>query len=234
MRFKYYLRGIGIGITFATLLLTISFYFGKDSLIKESLTDEEIIEKATALGMVMPEENLIEETEDETEDETGDEAATEAVPDEQVPASGEQSTGETEVSDEEEVLETTETKEENLQEDVVDNSKSNLKNTEDVNTTVTYIPFSVRGGESSEVVSKHLYKAGLVDSADAFNKYLAKLNLDNLVKTGTFYIKEGSSYDDIVALLVNKEVRQTSLPSAPEAPTPPEAPEKPTTPKAGE
>ena len=33
MRFKYYLRGIGIGITLATLLLTISFYFGRDNLV---------------------------------------------------------------------------------------------------------------------------------------------------------------------------------------------------------
>ena len=37
MRLKYYLRGLGIGIVLATLLLSISFYFGKDSLAKGSL-----------------------------------------------------------------------------------------------------------------------------------------------------------------------------------------------------
>ena len=41
MRLKYYLRGLGIGIVLATLLLSISFYFGKDSLAKRELSDQE-------------------------------------------------------------------------------------------------------------------------------------------------------------------------------------------------
>ncbi|MBQ3773446.1 MAG: hypothetical protein II833_03565, partial [Pseudobutyrivibrio sp.] len=69
----------------------------------------------------------------------------------------------------------------------------------------------------------------LVDNAKDFNAYLNKLDVDNLVKTGTFYIQQGSSYDDIVALLVNKSERTTTPPKAQEPPT---APEKPSTPKA--
>ena len=73
MRIKYYIRGIGIGIIFATLVLTISFYFGKGSFAKEKLSDEEIIERATELGMVMEattEEGTEEGTEENTEEDS--------------------------------------------------------------------------------------------------------------------------------------------------------------------
>ncbi|SDB10935.1 YceG-like family protein [Pseudobutyrivibrio sp. YE44] len=211
MRLKYYLRGIGIGITFATLLLTVSFYFGRDSLLKDTISDEEIIERATELGMTMPEEEIssqdkgsdkndIETTEepDVSLEESSEEASTE-IAEEAVPTSGENAT------------------------------ETATESSED--TSVTYIPFSVKPGQSSEVICKNLEKAGLVDSADKFNKYLNSLKVDNLVKTGTFYIQSGASYDDIVALLVNKKVRTTTPPKAQEAE---QAPEKPKTPKAGE
>jgi cytoskeletal protein RodZ len=69
MKLKYYMRGIGIGVIFATLLLTISFYFGSTGISSKEMTDEEIIEKATELGMVMPEEDS-EESEEEATEET--------------------------------------------------------------------------------------------------------------------------------------------------------------------
>jgi hypothetical protein len=77
MRLKYYLRGIGIGVIFATLLLSISFYFGGNDFSSKEMTDEEIIEKATELGMVMPEDS----EEDEATDETSSEEETEATSD---------------------------------------------------------------------------------------------------------------------------------------------------------
>ena len=219
MRFKYYLRGIGIGVTLATLLLTISFYFGRDALTKEKLTDEEIIQKATALGMVMPE----------------GEETTEQIEEESVPEAGpEDETAESEAIEDTEAIETGEDVVEQKAEEkytldqAIEDAKAEKENSSD---TVTYVAFSIKGGESSEMISKNLYKKGLVDSAEDFNKYLAKLKVDDIISTGSFYIPQGSSYDDIVALLVNKEVRTTSPPKAPEAP---KAPDKPATPKAGE
>lgn len=62
MRFKYYLRGLGIGIMVATVILSISF-----ALRKDDLSDAEIMRRAEELGMVMPgSENEI-GTEEETE-----------------------------------------------------------------------------------------------------------------------------------------------------------------------
>lgn len=185
MRFKYYLRGIGIGITLATLLLTISFYFGRDNLVKSTLSDEEIIKQATALGMVMPES-----AEDAGEANEAD--ATEAIESEEVVNVEETISADAAISDEQVPLAGNET--------------------EEADETITYVPFTVRGGESSEVISSHLKDAGLVDDADAFNKYLHTCKVDNLIQNGTFYVKQGSEYDDLVSILVNKDVRTTSPP----------------------
>ena len=48
MKLKYYLRGVGIGIIFATIVMTVS------SLVhKYNISDEYIIKEAKKLGMVM-------------------------------------------------------------------------------------------------------------------------------------------------------------------------------------
>ena len=50
MKLKYYLRGLGIGIIVTTIILVSCF-----SMQKPKMTDEQIIEKAAQLGMIMPE-----------------------------------------------------------------------------------------------------------------------------------------------------------------------------------
>lgn len=49
MRFKYYLRGAGIGVIAATLILSVAFLF------HDNISDEEVIRRAMKLGMVMQE-----------------------------------------------------------------------------------------------------------------------------------------------------------------------------------
>lgn len=53
MRFKYYLRGCGLGILFTSIVLTVAFHTRG---VKE-ISDEEVIRRAEALGMVMDEES---------------------------------------------------------------------------------------------------------------------------------------------------------------------------------
>ncbi|MBP3260785.1 hypothetical protein [Pseudobutyrivibrio sp.] len=190
MRLKYYIRGIGIGIIFATLLLTISFYFGKDTIAKETISDAEIIKRATELGMVMTEEGLEENVGEDIPEESEEEIIADNDNN-----NIDESKAETSTDNVNEIAETLEN-----------------PNTEDSTVEYTYVPFTVKGGESSEMVSKNLKKAGLIDSVDDFNKYLNKLKVDHLIQAGTFYVKEGSSYDDLVALLVNKDSRTTTPP----------------------
>lgn len=56
MKLKYYLRGAGVGIVFATLIMLVVC-----STNKNNISDDEIIRRAMKLGMVMP------STEDDSE-----------------------------------------------------------------------------------------------------------------------------------------------------------------------
>jgi hypothetical protein len=69
MKLKYYLRGLGIGIILTTLILTISR-------VNHKMSDQEIINKAMELGMVMKEDpkgNLYDVLGEESSDTKGDE-----------------------------------------------------------------------------------------------------------------------------------------------------------------
>ena len=61
MKLKYYVRGLGIGIVFATLLCVISFKVSG----KTDMSDTEVIKRAEALGMIMKTDILKEETSEE-------------------------------------------------------------------------------------------------------------------------------------------------------------------------
>ena len=199
MRLKYYLRGIGIGIIFATLLLTISFYFGRDALGKRELTDEEIIARAEELGMVMSEADTSSEEELDASQEEAADTATD------IDSSDVEFQDDTTQADDSTTAEATAT-------DAPASDTEAEEDDESEDTTVTYVPFTVRGGESSDTVAYNLYKQGLVDSSDKFNKYMNSLGVDNRIQAGTFYVKQGSSYDDLIALLVNKDTRTTTPP----------------------
>ena len=53
MKFKYYLRGCGIGILFTTIILMISFHSGKNQ-----MTDSQVMERASELGMITTQEMI--------------------------------------------------------------------------------------------------------------------------------------------------------------------------------
>jgi len=192
MRLKYYLRGIGIGIIFTTLLLSVSFYFGQANYKKEELTDQEIIQRATELGMVMADEQG---TEDNTKEDSNIENDTEL----------EESADDTSIGNKES------TDEDLSLDDAIEAEKDSEPSSD---TTVTYVPFTINSGESSDMVAAKLYKAGLVNSADEFNSYMNKLGVDDRIQAGTFYVQENSTYDDLISLLVNKDIRTTSNPES--------------------
>ena len=54
MKFKYYLRGLGIGILISTIILSISF-----AMKKNDLSDDEIIARAKELGMINQSRQMI-------------------------------------------------------------------------------------------------------------------------------------------------------------------------------
>ena len=69
MKFKYYLRGVGIGVLITTIILVIAF-----SLTGNKMSDKEVIARAKKLGMVMADSTDDNKTvkEDQEEKDTSD------------------------------------------------------------------------------------------------------------------------------------------------------------------
>lgn len=183
MRLKYYVRGVGVGIIITTLVLIIAFAFKSPS-----VSDEDIIKRATELGMVMQEKEPVEQENKEEIDNTEDTDLSESVDD-------------TEKNAADKFLE-------NIESEKTENESEADGSTE----VVTYVPFTVSPGQSSNSVSENLYKAGLVDNADDFNSYLNELGIDDLIQSGTFYVSSNSTYDDIAAALVTKQDKRMTTP----------------------
>jgi len=197
VKLKYYLRGLGVGIIASTIILLVTF-----SGHKSSLTNQQIIDRAQKLGMVMSDTksgNAKEKIPKGTETEK---QSTETSSAERLKSSEANNAG-------------TETEKKNTAADTAtqttaDNStastpatnngseQSNTKNQEES------VQIQINAGDSSDRVADTLYKSGLVDSAQKFNSYLEKQGYDRKLKTGTYSIKKGMSYSQVISSLLKK------------------------------
>ena len=64
-----------------------------------------------------------------------------------------------------------------------------------------YIIISVEGGNGSEIVSRKLYEAGLVNSAIEFNQYLVKNGYDRKLKVGNHEIPADATEEEMAKIL---------------------------------
>lgn len=182
MKFKYYLRGLGIGILISTIILSISF-----AMKKNDLSDDEIIARAKELGMVM--------------EDTGKDTIPKATETEdEIPKSTEGSSN-TEQTD----VQPGTTDSGETPQDAGADGADVVQPSQDGNNVVQK-EFTVEVGDSSNAVAQRLQEAGLVDNADAFNKYMVDNNYANFVLPGTVTIPEGAGYEEIAGILTDKTI----------------------------
>ncbi|MDE5778621.1 MAG: endolytic transglycosylase MltG [Lachnospiraceae bacterium] len=195
MEFKYFLRGLGTGIIFASIIFLI-VYSGNN---QQKMSDAEIKKRAQELGMEEkddPIKDLISttdskessgksseeestdidssdkgsDTEEEVKEDNTKEIPTEAADDEN------KSTEETTAQDKaaEVSLKESETKAEEID-----------------------IEFSIRKGDTSYPVSLRLKDLGIIDSAEEFDTYLVKHDYANRLRVGDYTLKRGMDYQSI-------------------------------------
>lgn len=172
MKLKYYLRGLGVGIICTAIIMGIALS-GKE---KEKLTDAEIVERARLLGMVMAEEEKIEEPKELEEEE------------QDAPV------GEENQNKQENQIPKIENQEPTVPETPVEQPvvEPEIK-------TIEVLP-----GDYSDVVSRKLFEAGLISDAEAFNKYLMDSGQDQDIMVGAHQIPMGVSEDEIIKILGEK------------------------------
>ncbi|MBR5579217.1 MAG: hypothetical protein IKW28_09520 [Lachnospiraceae bacterium] len=211
MNLKYYMRGVGTGIIFTTMIFLA---FDKP----KALTDAEIKLRAAALGMV--EENSLMSEADAIAKEEGPEEnneQTDAVDNnvdssqDTVAEAEEQSVKEeeeknlspsTEASDSESHLIT---KEESVVENYEDPQFSEEKNDstgeEIAQQDKEYVSFIVETGDVARTVSTKLYEAGLIESVEEYSNFLSGNSYSYRIRAGEYQIPVGADYQEIANIL---------------------------------
>lgn len=208
MKVKYYLRGLGIGIILTTLLLTLGSP-------KEKLSDQEVIDRAEKLGMVMKEENPdLEQILKEINPSASPAGASVTPSPESSPVPTAEPTltptqaptpepttaptpQPTAVPTEEPVQPTIEP--------TPSIAGSGTPETDKGQSGTSEITFTVKSGMSSGMVSELLKEVGLVDDADDFNNYIEKSGKASIIRVGTYTMPKGSSYKEIVTKITTKQ-----------------------------
>ncbi len=198
MKFKYYLRGCGIGILCTAIILMISFRSDKGQ-----MTDSQVMERTSELGMIAPGEK-VPETENsqaaeltDTEkvvkkSETGKTKGTESVSE-----TGEKNTEELEVVPDFDTEEknTDSKKDASKKDDKSSDSKKTQKEEK--------IVLEIKRGDVCRTISENLAAIGMVEDAEKFRKYMQKNGYDHQINVGSFELKKGMSYEEIAKTITS-------------------------------
>ena len=184
MKLKYYLRGLGIGIIVTTIILVSCF-----SMQKPKMTDAQIIEKASQLGMIMPEQDSVVAAQTETTDPE----ETQQKNEQQVAAEEAQQETEqqTEVPKEQATEET--------QQDAPSEDTENAENEE----SAQQEPFTlvVNRGDVCRTMCENLAANGVIDDSEGLRKYLSEVGYASFISAGTYQIPYHASYEEITNIL---------------------------------
>ena len=198
MKFKYYLRGCGLGILVASIVLMVSFHSQN-----KTMDDTAVMERASELGMIMPETEIV---------------STEA--DSQLPESGTQST-DTDFSSNKNQKQNTkdsqnktdgssqkEEKDTQMASDDKTGSGNNKdtesKKKEDKQEESEEITVEIKKGEVCRQLAEELEQIGLVEDAETFRKYMQQLGYDDRIKVGTYTLKRGMTEKEIADTFVEE------------------------------
>lgn len=197
MKLKYYLRGLGIGMAVTALILGISFS-DRQGQEAQTLTDEQIRERASELGMVDSSELTLAALQNSAqpqitmEPEVTEESKLTADPE---TTTEPEATAESETMTEPEATAEPEmtTKPEATKEPEL------ITAPEQSQTTIT-----IKKGSDSGSVSRMFYEAGLVENAKAFDNYLCNNGYSRSINPGIYEIAPGTSEEEIAKIITGK------------------------------
>lgn len=198
MKFKYYLRGCGIGILFTAIILMISFRSDKNQ-----MTDSQVMERASELGMITPEATVPETEDTQLAEPTNTEPI--AMNTENDKNKDTESVQDTESKDTEEleVVPDFDTEEKNT-DSKKDASKKDDKSSDSKKTQKEEkIVLEIKRGDVCRTISENLVALEMVEDAEEFRKYMQKNGYDHQINVGSFELKKGMSYEEIAKTITS-------------------------------
>ncbi len=185
MKFRYFLRGLGLGILFSSIIF-LAAYQGNSA---KKLTDDEIIRRAKELGMVeedAPLKGLL-STEDKGTQENGE-------------AGREKDTKQDNTAEGSTTQEAATTTEEKTSEEASQKDSDSVQNTtekEDMDQNKEKVTLTIEGGASSYPICQRLQELGMIDSAEEFDSYLVEQGYASRIRVGTHTLSKGMSFYEI-------------------------------------
>lgn len=192
MRLKYYLRGLGLGIIFAVIIMMIGFHGNK-----QSMSDTEIIEKAKTLGMVEA-KNISGTVADEYNSEKTDSSATNSD------ASSQKAETEQDSQMQDSQTAQEDTQQEDTQQEAAQPAADAKQETVEPQDAVTTYTISVTSQDTCRTIAEKLKALNLVDDAEQFRIYMGQKGAVHFIADGEHVIPQGASYDDIITILTQK------------------------------
>lgn len=198
MKLKYYLRGIGTGMIVTTLILAISFSFRKPE-----MTDEEIRQRAQALGMVMQEDSQT--TEEKKVQETEEQGT--MTPPADTQATGQEAPSVGTPTAEQEVLPpdagtTAQTPQEPAQPDNAQGTSENDVPADQSGKTGGSFHLVIESGDVCRIVCEKLQKNGLIADAQAMRSHMSELGYANSIRAGAYEIPYGLTMEEVAQVII--------------------------------
>ena len=175
MKFKYYIRGFGVGVIVSTIIFTIAFNMGSSS--KKEVSDN----NETSSG------SIIAFTKEESTQETFEQSISESVTESETQSQTENATESK-----------TENKTENKTESKTEEKTSTSSSRPQKGTAVSVHFYGVT---TAYMASDLLYEAGIIDDKDAFFDYMHKTGYSTRMRDGDYTILAGDSYENIAKII---------------------------------
>lgn len=195
MKLKYFLRGVGVGVIFGALMMLVA-YLTTDA---GKLSDEEIIERAENLGMIMEEDTVLIGSKDDTTE--GTEAVSTENDTAQEPATTEAIIG-NDVSIEGVVdgaIENSTT--DNTTEDVT----SDATTTEESGGDYVTAKISVTSGMTSQEVALLMQEAGIIDDYTEFDLFLNENGYSTQIRINDYEFNSNMTFQELAEALIKED-----------------------------
>ena len=188
MKFKYYLRGCGFGILFAAIVLMIAFHTQN-----KTMDDTAVMERASELGMIMPET--------QNADTEADTQQGEPVSKTEPELTTEPSATSTQITDDGNTIPAD--KQKNIKKNT-DKKESDKKTDADKTEESEDITVKIKSGEVCRQLAEELEDLGLVEDAESFRKYMQQCGYDDQIRVGTFNLKREMTQEEIAKVFITK------------------------------
>lgn len=198
MKFKYYLRGCGLGILVASIVLMVSFHSQN-----KTMDDTAVMERASELGMIMPETEIVSTEADSQLPESGTQSTdTDFSSNKNQKQNTKDSQNKTDGSSQKEEKDTQMASDDKTESG--NNKDTESKKKEDKKEESEEITVEIKKGEVCRQLAEELEQIGLVEDAETFRKYMQQIGYDDRIKVGTYTLKRGMTEKEIADTFVEE------------------------------